>query len=79
MLLTETEQSERVTQFFSQQWARVSSNLAEVGIMVARLQSNKYTVIWEIQGLACSAGVLLVQADVISSRSFIRPDMFDLQ
>ena len=29
--------------------------------------------------LACSAGVLLERANVISSRSFIRPAMFDLK
>ena len=29
--------------------------------------------------LACSAGVLLVRANVISSRSFIRPAMFDFE
>ena len=29
--------------------------------------------------LACSAGVLLGRANVISSRSFIRPAMFDLE
>ena len=29
--------------------------------------------------LACSAGVLLMQANAINSQSFIRPAMFDLQ
>ena len=29
--------------------------------------------------LACSVGVLLMQANVINSQSFIRPAMFDLQ
>ena len=29
--------------------------------------------------LACSAGVLLVRANVKSSQSFIRPAMFDMQ
>ena len=36
-------------------------------------------ILTSISAFACSAGVLLVRANVISSRSFIRPAMFDLK
>ncbi|RMX38736.1 hypothetical protein pdam_00012436, partial [Pocillopora damicornis] len=37
---------------------------------------NRPTAIWN---LVCSASVLLVRANLIGSRSFIRPVMFDLE